>query len=40
MSDDRFCPECGVSLDLHYGEDDCDAADSRARLVEMFYGRA
>lgn len=33
---DRFCSECGVSLDLHYTDDDCEGADTRARLVEAW----
>lgn len=34
--DDRFCEDCGVSLDLHYGEDDCEGADARAFLLERW----
>jgi hypothetical protein len=31
-----FCDECDISLDLHYGDDDCEGAEQRARLVESF----
>ena len=33
---DRFCDECGVSKDLHYGDDDCFNAGQRARLIELW----
>lgn len=35
-ADDRFCEECGVTLDLHYDEDDCEGADAKARLLDTF----
>lgn len=36
MSDDGFCPLCGVTLDLHHGPDSCASAESKAQLIEMF----
>lgn len=38
MTDDdaRFCPLCGVSLDLHNGPGSCDTAEMKARLLEQF----
>lgn len=43
MSDDRFCPLCDVSMDLHPWPDDpedpgCEIAESKARLLERFGG--
>lgn len=35
-ADDRFCDECGVSLDLHFYDGDCEGADRRAELIEQF----
>lgn len=40
--DDRFCPLCDVSLDLHDGPDTCHSAQMKADLLErvarMFVG--
>lgn len=37
--DDQFCPECGVSLDLHDDDGEgCDVAEAKARLLERFGG--
>lgn len=36
MADDGFCPECGVTNDLHDGPDSCDSADAKARILESF----
>ena len=33
-----FCDECDVSMDLHDGEDSCDSAEAKARLLERFGG--
>jgi hypothetical protein len=35
--DDRFCPLCGVSLDLHDGPDTCQSAGMKADLLDQFY---
>lgn len=35
-ADDGFCDECGVTLDLHDGEDTCESAEMKARLLEAF----
>lgn len=34
--EDGFCDECGVTLDLHDGEDTCESAEMKARLLEAF----
>jgi hypothetical protein len=34
--DARFCPLCGVSLDLHDGPDTCRSAGMKANLLERF----
>ena len=34
--DARFCPLCGVSLDLHDGPDTCRLAEMKANLLERF----
>ena len=34
--DDRFCPECEVSLDLHDGPDTCESAGRKADLLDQF----
>lgn len=40
--DDRFCPHCDVSFDLHPSgraepeEWECEVADARARLLDRF----
>jgi hypothetical protein len=41
---DRFCDECGVSLNLHYcpsdpSPEDCDSAERKARIITTFWGR-
>jgi hypothetical protein len=36
MTAPQFCPDCGVTLDLHDGPDSCDLADAKARLLEEF----
>lgn len=38
MTDDdaRFCPLCGVSLDLHDGPDTCESAGRKADLLNQF----
>jgi hypothetical protein len=33
---DRFCPECDVSLDLHYNPDDCEGAGLKADPLDRF----
>jgi len=35
-ADDGFCPDCEVTLDLHDGEDSCDLAEAKARLISIF----
>lgn len=41
---DRFCPNCGVSMDLHPDDDDdesywaCDMAEKKAEFLEQFGG--
>ena len=42
MADDLFCDKCGVSLDLHDGDDeqDCRNAERRAELIEGFWNVA
>jgi hypothetical protein len=34
--DARFCPLCGVSLDLHDGPDTCHLAEMKADLLDQF----
>jgi len=34
--DARFCPLCGVSLDLHDGPDTCRSAEMKADLLDRF----
>lgn len=33
---DRFCPLCEVTLDLHDGPDSCASAEAKASLLESF----
>jgi len=35
--DDRFCPLCGVVLDLHDGPDTCRSAEMKADLLDQFW---
>ena len=32
-----YCPHCEVALDLHDGPDTCAYAESKARILEMFW---
>lgn len=34
-SEDGFCNECGVTLNLHNGPDSCDYAEARAEGLEQ-----
>ena len=38
--DDRFCPLCGVALDLHDGPDTCRLAEMKADLLDRFWTMA
>lgn len=34
----EFCEHCDVSLDLHDGDDSCDYAAHKVRMIEMVNG--
>jgi len=36
VSADRFCPLCGVTLDLHDGDDTCRSAARKVNLLARF----
>jgi hypothetical protein len=35
-TEDAFCPDCGITLDLHSGPESCDRARHKAHVLEMF----
>lgn len=37
MNDNDFCPQCGVTMDLHNDDDDCASAEAKADLMERFW---
>ena len=38
MTEKGFCPLCEVTLDLHDGPDTCYAAETKADMLNMFFG--
>jgi hypothetical protein len=34
--DDRFCPLCGVTLELHNDQEDCATAEMKARVLNAW----